>query len=252
MKMLVIPDVHLKPWMFEKADEIMQTGVADNAISLGDLPDDLKCKNNTELYNETFDAAEMFADKYPDSLWIIGNHEASYIWNEWQSKKAYHALKTAEERVVRFYHMLTYGSDKNRLAYAYHMDKVIFSHAGITDIWIGQLQRNHPNSEVDWGDVDQALDHINMLHKPDLWNMWSLLWARPQAEYRFGETGELYMADRYIQVVGHTPMKEITQEGEHGELISCDVFALDQKKKPFGSQEFLVIDTVTGDWESMK
>lgn len=79
--------------------------------------------------------------------------------------------------------------------------------------------------------MDQALDHINMLHKPDLWNMWSLLWARPQAEYRFGETGELYMADRYIQVVGHTPMKEITQEGEHGELISCDVFALDQKKK---------------------
>lgn len=24
MKMLVIPDVHLKPWMFQRADEIMQ------------------------------------------------------------------------------------------------------------------------------------------------------------------------------------------------------------------------------------
>ena len=34
MRILVIPDVHLKPWMFEQAARLMQDGVADRAVCL--------------------------------------------------------------------------------------------------------------------------------------------------------------------------------------------------------------------------
>ncbi len=40
MKVLVIPDCHLKPWMFAQADAIMKNGIADKAVCLMDLADD--------------------------------------------------------------------------------------------------------------------------------------------------------------------------------------------------------------------
>lgn len=40
MKVLVIPDCHLKPWMFAQADTIMKKGIADKAVCLMDLADD--------------------------------------------------------------------------------------------------------------------------------------------------------------------------------------------------------------------
>ena len=33
MKVLVISDVHLKPWMFEQADKIMEQGAAERAYA---------------------------------------------------------------------------------------------------------------------------------------------------------------------------------------------------------------------------
>jgi hypothetical protein len=38
VKVLVIPDVHLKPWVFDRAEEIMDAGTADKAVSLMDIP----------------------------------------------------------------------------------------------------------------------------------------------------------------------------------------------------------------------
>ena len=40
MKVLVIPDVHLKPWMFFQAAELMRTGAADRVVCLMDIADD--------------------------------------------------------------------------------------------------------------------------------------------------------------------------------------------------------------------
>lgn len=47
MKVLVIPDIHLKPWIF------------DRAIA--------------------------FAKAYPDTLWCYGNHDVSYPWGRLES-----------------------------------------------------------------------------------------------------------------------------------------------------------------------
>ena len=85
MKVLVIPDVHLKPWMFERAEEIMKKGMAERAVCLMDIPDDWNQEYNLKLYRDTFDAAIAFAKKYPNTLWCYGNHDLSYLWNKRES-----------------------------------------------------------------------------------------------------------------------------------------------------------------------
>ena len=53
MKALVIPDVHLKPYMFKEAAEWMRKGVADRAVCLMDIPDDWNREYDIELYAQT-------------------------------------------------------------------------------------------------------------------------------------------------------------------------------------------------------
>ena len=54
MKVQVIPDVHLKPWMFERAAGMMKTGTADKAVCLMDIPDEWNQQLNLDLYMQTF------------------------------------------------------------------------------------------------------------------------------------------------------------------------------------------------------
>ena len=82
MKILVIPDVHLKPWMFDRASELMKTGAADRALCLMDLPDDWHQQYNIDLYVQTFARAVEFQKEFPDTLWCWGNHDVCYPWDE--------------------------------------------------------------------------------------------------------------------------------------------------------------------------
>ena len=54
MKVLVIPDVHLKPQMFMQAAAILRGKIADKAVCLMDIPDDWDKQFDTGLYEETF------------------------------------------------------------------------------------------------------------------------------------------------------------------------------------------------------
>ena len=69
MKVLVIPDVHLKPWLFDRASEILNMKKADRAVCLMDIADDWNKQFQTELYRETYDRAVKFAQDHPDTLW---------------------------------------------------------------------------------------------------------------------------------------------------------------------------------------
>ena len=76
-KIFVIPDVHLKPWMFEKASEILSENQYDAVVLLGDLVDDWGKGQNIALYKETFDAAINFVKEHPETYWCYGNHDVS-------------------------------------------------------------------------------------------------------------------------------------------------------------------------------
>ena len=50
MKVLVIPDVHLKPFMFQQAAALMRQGIAERAVCLMDIPDDWNKEYDCQLY----------------------------------------------------------------------------------------------------------------------------------------------------------------------------------------------------------
>ena len=57
MKVLVIPDIHLKTWIFDRAEKIIKDGKADRAVCLMDIPDGWNMEFQIEQYKETFDRA---------------------------------------------------------------------------------------------------------------------------------------------------------------------------------------------------
>ena len=74
MRILVIPDVHLKPFMFDQAARSLKKGEADRAVCLMDIADDWGQQYNLDLYVQTYDAAIRFAKQFPalsamPSLW---------------------------------------------------------------------------------------------------------------------------------------------------------------------------------------
>ena len=67
MRLLVIPDVHLKPHVFDAADSVLAAGAADAAVMLGDLVDDWGHGQDVELYERTLARAARFVREHPDT-----------------------------------------------------------------------------------------------------------------------------------------------------------------------------------------
>ena len=199
MKVLVIPDVHLKPWMFQRASELMKEIKADRAVCLMDIADDWRQQFNLDLYIQTYDMAIDFAKEYPETLWCYGNHDVCYLWNQRETGYSKIAPWTVCEKLRILRESL---SDERQLAYLHRIDKVLFSHGGLAD------------------------DFVRRYYE-----------------------GRLYKPRKLLQVVGHTPVEGITRKGN---FISCDVFSTDSVGTPIGTQEFMVIDTVAWDYQSIR
>lgn len=89
-------------------------------------------------------------------------------------------------------------------------------------------------------DVDTVLNYINNLGKMKMWYDGSPIWLRPQYT-----DVKMYKSRQFLQVVGHTPMETITKKKN---VISCDVFSTYRDGKPIGTEEFLLLDTITWDY----
>ena len=227
MQVLVIPDIHLKPYMFRIAEELIEKGCAEQAVCLMDIPDDWDKEYNIESYVETFDVAIAFAKKYPNTLWVYGNHDLSYIWNERESGFSAMAAWTVQEKLLELKRTLPKG---NEIKYIHMIDNVLFCHGGVMDYFVKTMLP----SDI-YHNTDQTIDFINGLHHDSMWNDISPIWCRPQYS-----TGKMYKSDEILQIVGHTPVEKISRIGN---VISCDVFSTYRNGEPIGTQEFLVIDT---------
>lgn len=71
MKVLVIPDVHLKPFMFQQAAALLRQGIAERAVCLMDIPDDWNKEYDCQLYEETYDEALRFAEQFPGDAVVL-------------------------------------------------------------------------------------------------------------------------------------------------------------------------------------
>ena len=231
MNILVIPDIHLKPWMFERAAEIMRSGAAERAVCLMDIPDDWGQEVNLDLYRETFAKAIKFQKSFPETLWCYGNHDLSYVWNQSESGFSPFALPVVMEKLRELQEALP---DERQMAYIHRIDDVLFLHGGLTHPFV-----KYYASDLDYEDTDGILRRINTLDCEEMWDDASPIWYRPQFDYE-----RMYRSDVILQIVGHTPMEKIQKEEN---VISCDVFSTYSSGEPIGDERYLIIDTMT--WE---
>ena len=231
MRILVIPDVHLKPWMFWRAEEIMEDEGITQAVCLMDIADDWRQEYNLDLYAQSYDAAISFAKSHPETLWCYGNHDVCYLWDKRETGYSGLAKSLVCKKLGELKAALP---DPGQLTFIHRVDNVLFSHGGLITPF---LEEQIPE-EVQ-GSMDELLAYISGLGPASLWKDVSPLWARPQYW-----PARIYKPDTYLQVVGHTPLTKI--ERVPG-LISCDVFSTDRDRNPIGTCEFLLLDTLS--WE---
>lgn len=236
MKVLVIPDVHLKSNMFREAAALMHAKVANQAVCLMDIADDWNRQYDVFLYEETYQEAIRFAKKFPETLWCYGNHDLSYLWYCPETGYSSVASYTVQKRLLDLKEILT---DENPIRYVHKIDHVLFSHAGLSNDFV---ENYVPKKNRD--DVDKVVERINRLGRVEIWSDDSPIWIRPQQEKL-----RLYKPRKLLQVVGHTPVEKIVRQGN---LISCDVFSTRPDQSPIGTQEFLLLNTKTWDYCGIK
>ena len=236
MKILVIPDVHLKPWMFDRASEILNSGAAKKAVCLMDIPDDWGQEYNLGLYEETFDAAIRFQKEFPETLWCYGNHDLSYEWLQYESGFSSVAIPVVQKKLSELRRELP---DRSQMAYIHRIDDVLFLHGGLTHAFV-----KYYANDVDYDDTDAVIEKINLLGRNEMWDDASPLWFRPQF---YNE--KMYKEEDLLQVEGHTPVMQIDRLGN---MLSCDLFSTYSTGDPIGTQEYLLIDTVTWEYEGIK
>ena len=237
MKTLVIPDIHLKPWIFERASLLLADSAADKIVCLMDIPDDWNREFDIELYEETFDAAIRFAKTFPDTLWCWGNHDLSYVWGMTETGYSWFAQNTVSRKLIELKEAIP---DWKQLAYLHRIDNVLFSHGGLTDFFVWK----HVPAK-DYDNIDEAIRVINNLDCEDMWNNDSPIWFRPQ----YNRDIKMYKPRKLLQVVGHTPVEGVSRDRN---VVSCDVFSTYRNGAPIGTESFPVIDTVTWDISQVK
>jgi hypothetical protein len=236
MKVLVIPDIHLKGWVFDRAEEILRSGMADCAVCLMDIPDDWDKGMNIKLYSETFDRAIKFAKAFPDTLWCYGNHDISYPWGVLETGYSPYAENTV---IFKLNELTAVIQDPTLLKFIHRIDNVIFSHGGLIEDYVRGI-----NEELLDADIDEVLTAVNESPRRYLWNDDSPLWHRPQHRKT-----EAFRRDTYTQVVGHTPVDHIYEENG---FISTDVFSTYRDGRQIGESAMIVIDSISGEYEKIE
>lgn len=236
MKILIIPDVHLKPWMFTRASELMKSEQIGQAVCLMDIADDWNQQLNIDLYIQTYDAAIAFASEYPDTRWCLGNHDICYLWDKRESGYSPYAVQTVCEKIRILQNSLP---DENHIAFVHRIDNVLFSHAGLTDEFV---RRFVPAGK--YNDIDSVIDIINRFSSDRIWTDDSPIWARPQYASR-----RMYKPRKLMQIVGHTPTTQIEKRNS---LLSCDVFSTYSSGEAIGTREYVIVDSVTKDYSVIR
>ena len=255
MKILVIPDIHLKPWIFDEADVLLRKGAAEGAVCLMDIADDWNKAFKTELYAETYDRAIQFAADHPDTRWCYGNHDVCYLWNQRESGFSITATYTVCRKMFQLESAL---AERSQIAFVHRIGHVLFSHGGLGNYFITEVMGEAGQENLfpempgaadgEWEELlateegfDRMLALLNSKGEGWMWSDESPIWYRPQYD-----SVDLYRREGWIQVVGHTPVEQIY---DGGGFISTDVFSTYQNGEQIGESAFLVIDTETCEWE---
>ncbi len=228
-KIFIIPDVHLKPWMFDKTSKLIAQGSYDAIVFLGDLVDDWGQQGNEKLYNQTFNEAEKFLKTHQNTFFCYGNHDVSYLWGRTESGFSWSMRELIRERMPK----LTACLPSENVGFMHIIDGVLFSHAGLIEDFVVE----HFGFDTDLS-IGEIISQINEMDDRQLWHDNSPIWARPQGYRR-------EMFSEAFQVVGHTPVVEPLLEGN---LLTLDTFSTYSDGSPFGNEKFVWVNTEDKTW----
>lgn len=228
-KVFVIPDVHLKPWIFDKAEELIVRMKYDAIVCLGDLMDDWNQEMNLGLYTETINAVDDFVRRHPDFFLCYGNHDLSYVWKVHETGYSDYARQTVLDGLFK----LAKNLPAENIAFVHRIDNVLFSHAGLSEVFVSRFLSDFN------GDIDDFLKEINGFGKEEMWNDVSPIWVRPQ-------NGRIEMySNGFLQVVGHTSVRKTDF---FRNILTVDNFSTYCDGTPIGDQRFIWVDTVAKEW----
>lgn len=123
--------------MFKRAEELMQEYDRKVLIFMGDLVDDWKKQYSMEAYVDTMDTAIDFFRRHPESIYIIGNHDISYLWQQRRNRVFSKCVQPDE----KFKELAQVLPENNQPAFIRRLDNCIFCRGGLSNSFVYDLLR---------------------------------------------------------------------------------------------------------------
>ena len=185
MKILLIPDIHGREFWLEPCLEW-----EGQIIFLGDYhdpyPDQVSVEDSlTNLWKLT----EFYKDNSDRCIMLLGNHDFSYVGTEitcrYDRKNHKEVTKLLEDLSLKVIHI---------------QDNIIFSHAGVTQDWLGH---NHINL---YDLIKLPIDNSILSQIPYIRGGYAEYGSPIWEDLRLFNASHL--PDNYYQIFGHTQLKE--------------------------------------------
>lgn len=100
MKLLTIPDIHLRSWMIDAAEQLGEKLGVDAYCFLGDYVDDFGREYDLYAYKNTIERLIDFSIMHPNNAFFcMGNHDAAYLWHQEQAGFSVQASWLVKEKL---------------------------------------------------------------------------------------------------------------------------------------------------------
>jgi len=218
MKTVVIGDIHGRStWKL-----ITHLENADRVIFVGDYFDSFDIKTEEQL-NNFLDIIEYKKSSGKEVIMLIGNHDHHYF------PEITDTGTSGYQRVGKYQIEPIIDANREHLQIAYQMDEFLFTHAGVSSIFMDET------FGLNKWKVETIADQLNEMfkHRPGVFTFNGIdgygddeyqtpIWIRPRSLMRANKNT---LRKQVIQVVGHTQVKSL-------DLIAAD--------KTFGNRYYLI------------
>lgn len=214
MKIIFVPDVHGRNhWKEFPLNEF------DLVVFGGDYVDSFDLKDE-EIIRNLQDILQYKRDNPDKCILLIGNHDLQYIYS-------YESNGCSGFR-YSYYHTLhhIFRSDMELFQAAYQKGDYLFTHAGVSSVWWNKFWRNMQEWYDDEPEISKVINDGFKENIIDLYDVGYCRggWCKSGGPFWADKSETMaYMLPGYHQVVGHTPVKEITtHEAGDSSITYCD------------------------------
>lgn len=202
MKTLILGDIHGRDiW-----EDIFNKELPDKVVFMGDYFDSFDVAGVLQIDN--FKKIIKFKEDNPqvDIIMLFGNHDHHYMYDSPYSGYQYNFAPQIR---------MLLKDNLHHLRLAYKLDDLLFSHAGISPVWC--------DDKLDKWSKSTLVNQINELYhtNPEAFNFQHTsfdpygnsvdqtpIWIRPSA-LMMSNKGDDGLKNHFIQIVGHTQVKDI-------------------------------------------